>query len=128
MTYVFGFLACVTFIELFLFLDLRSQARAIVAGSHEAFGVLTASGLGDDEKETYVRSASLQLFRSTAAFTMKLLLIGAVLYGGYRSTIALFPGREASLARDLVSPGVVLTTTIAALCYIWMRNAVRRQL
>lgn len=128
MSYVFLFFACVVFIELFLFLDLRKQAGTMLNRCREAVRTLAASDLSDDEKEAYVRRTSLVMLKATGTFTLKFLLIAAVLYAGYLAALSAFPALEQALLPSLVSPAAIVTLTIAAACYVWARNAVVRQL
>lgn len=128
MTYALLFGLCVIFVELFLFLDLRRQAAAILRQARQSVSVLTDRDVGDDEKEAFVRSAALGVLGTTGGFAAKLALIAGVLYAAYRGAAWAFPGLEDALLRDAVSPVVVVTVTLTAVCYAWARDAVVKQL
>jgi cobalamin synthase len=128
MTYAILFLLCVVFLELFLFLELRKDAVAILARSREAVRVLCSAETDDDRKEAFMRRASAQTLKATAVFTLKFVLIFLLLYLIYRGAIAAIPGLEGPLVDSFVSPPVIVILTIATLCYAWARNALVKQL
>jgi hypothetical protein len=128
MSYVLPFLFCVVFIELFLFLDLRKEAVAIVARSREAMRVVVAKGMSDDDKEAFMRRESLAMFKATALLTLKLLGMGAVLYAIFLGTVAVMPDLEQSLLDSFVSPSSIALMTIGTVLYAWARNAILKQL
>jgi len=128
MIYALLFLFCVVFLELFLLLDLRQAAIAIVARSREAVRIMVAKDISDDDKEKFMRRASLAMLKATATFTLKLLGIFAVLYAIFLGAVALIPDLERPLRDSLVSPPITLTLTIATVLYAWVRNAVLKQL
>ena len=128
MIYGLLLLFCVVFLELFLLLDLRKGATAIVARSREAVRVMVAKDMSDDDKEAFMRSASLAMLKTTATFTLKLLGIFAVLYAIFLGAIALVPDLERPLLDSFVSPPIILMLTIATVLYAWVRNAILKQL
>lgn len=128
MIYALLLLSCVVFLELFLFLDLRAEATAIVARSREAVRVMVAKDMSDDDKEAFMRRASLAMLKATATFTLKFLGIFAVLYAIFLGAVALVPDLERPLLDSFVSPPIILMLTIATASYAWVRNAVLKQL
>jgi hypothetical protein len=128
MSYALLFLFCVVFLELFLLLDLRKEAVAIVARSREAVRVVVAKGMSDDEKEAFMRRESLAMLKATAMLTLKLLGICAVLYAMFLGTVAVMPDLERPLLDSFVSPPIIVMMTIATVLYAWARNAVLKQL
>ncbi|HEY7640238.1 MAG TPA: hypothetical protein VH814_10975 [Steroidobacteraceae bacterium] len=128
MRYALLFLFCVVFIELFLLLDPRKEAVAIVRRSHEAARVAAAKGMSDDEKEAFMRRESLAMFKATAMLTLKFLGIFAVLYAIFLGTVAVMPDLERPLLDDFVSPPIIAMMTIATVLYAWARNAILKQL
>lgn len=128
MIYGLLLLFCVGFLELFLLLDLRKEAVAIVARSREAVRVMVAKDMSDDNKEAFMRRASLSMLKTTATFTLKFLGILAALYATFLGVVALFPDLEQPLLDSFVSPPIILLLTIATVLYAWLRNAVLKQL
>lgn len=128
MIYALLLLFCVVFLELFLLLDLRKEATAIVARSREAVRVMVAKDMSDDDKEAFMRRASLAMLKATTTFTLKFLGIFAVLYAIFLGAVALMPDLERPLLDSFVSPPIILMLTIATGLYAWVRNAVLKQL
>jgi hypothetical protein len=128
MIYVLLILSCVVFLELFRLLRLRTETTAIVARSRDAMRVMLAKDISDDDKEAFMRRASLAMLKATATFTLKLLGVFAVLYAIFVAAVAVIPDLERPLLDSLVSPRIILILTIAAVWYAWLRNAVLKQL
>jgi hypothetical protein len=128
MIYALLFLFCVVFLELFLLLDLRKEAIAIVARSREAVRVMVAKDMSDDEKEAFMRRESLAMLKATAMFALKFLGIFAVLYAIFLGAVAVIPDLERPLLDSFVSPPIIVILTIATVLYAWARNAVLKQL
>ena len=68
MIYVFLLASCIVFIELFIVLDLKKEAMDMVARSHAAMRVMMSAEYDDDEKETLVRRASINMLKATFFF------------------------------------------------------------
>ena len=128
MIYALLLLFCVVFLELFLLLDLRKEAIAIVARSREAVRVMADADSSDDDKEAFMRRAALAMLKTTATFSLKLVGIFAVLYAMFLGAVALIPDLERPLLDSLVSPPIIAVLTIATVLYAWVRNAVLKQL
>jgi hypothetical protein len=128
MIYALLFLLCVVFLELFRLLDLRKETIAILARSREALRITVAKDISDDDKEAFMRRASLAMLGATATFTLKFLGIFAVLYATWLGVVALSPDLERPLLDSLVSLPTVSLLTIATMAYARMRNAVLEQL
>ncbi len=124
MIYVFYFVSCIAFIELFIFLDLKKEAMSIVTRSREAVSIVMASELDDDTKEVFIRRASVAMFKTTFVLVIKLLLIIVVLYAMYLLVLAVFPELTDSILEGFVSPIVIIECTFAAIGYAWTRNVV----
>jgi len=124
MVYVLLLLFCIVFFELFVRLDLRKDAMAIVTRSREAMRVMAAKDMSDDDKEAFMRRSSLAMFRTTGTFTLKFLGILVVLYAIFRGVVALLPDLERPLLDSFVSPLIIVLLTVATLLYAWLRNAV----
>lgn len=124
MIYVFLTISCVVFIELFIFLDLKEEAVQLVTRSREAMSVMKSSTLADDAKELFVRQASIEMFRITFKFAVKLLLLAVVLYAIYWLMITIVPGLRAPILESLVSPIALIGVTIGAVSYSWVRSVI----
>jgi hypothetical protein len=128
MIYALLLLFCIVFLELFLLLRLRREATAIVARSREAARVMVAKDMSDDDKEAFMRRASLAMLKLTVTFTLKFLGIFAVLYAIFLGAVALMPDLERPLLDCFASPPIILMLTIVSGLYAWVRNAVLKQL
>ena len=113
MIYALLLLFCIVFLELFLLLDLRKEALAIVVRSREAVRVMVAKDLSDDDKEAFMRRESLAMLKATAMFTLKFLGIFAVLYAIFLGAVAIVPDLERPLLDSFVSPPIIVMLTIA---------------
>ena len=120
-------LGSVIFIEGFLFLELGKQPRAILAVARDALRVLGDAHRGDDEKERCARRASRLLLAATGAMVLKLAAIAAALLLFFAGTARLFPESGAGLVAALTSPFALVLVTVAAAGYVWVRNALLRQ-
>jgi hypothetical protein len=128
MIYVLLLLFCIALFELFELLNLRKDAVHIVARSREAMRVVAAKDMSDDDKEAFMRRASLAMLKTTGLFTLKFLGVLAVVYAIFLGVVALIPDLEQPLLASFVSPSTIVLLTIATLLYAWLRNAVLKQL
>ena len=128
MIYAYLVASSIVFVELFIFLNIRASAIAIVAQSRDSMAVLTSREMSDEEKEPLVRRASLNIFVATLVFLVKFLFIAAALFGIYWALVAIFPELHNQIVTSLVSPIVVLVLTVIALLYAWVRNVVLEKL
>lgn len=119
---------CVTSVELFVLLGLRHDIVAMISVSREAVGILTSSRLADLEKEVLLRRKSLELFRLTAVFSSKFLLICLFACLIYASVVGLSPEAGKTLLENLVSLDGLALLTAVMMCYVWARNAIRKRL
>ena len=124
MIYVFLVVSCIVFVELFIFLDLKTDAAKIVKRSHKSIGVAISSELDDDEKEDFMRKASIQMFMGTFILTIKFLLIAVVLFAMYWLMISFVPDLRDPILNSFVSPIVIIGVTAAAMSYAWVRNVI----
>jgi len=88
--------------------------------------VLTSSDLDDDDKEAFMRRASLEMFKCTFLFFGKFLAIIAVLFAIYWATILALPGLRTPINDSFLSPIVLVALTVLATVYVWARNVVLR--
>jgi hypothetical protein len=119
-------LTCVVLIESFLFLQLGKQARGILAATSDALSVLGNAKVSDDDKERCTRHAARVVLTMTAMFTLKLAAIGGVLAIVFFGVASISADGGAALLAALVSPTVIVALTLAATCYLWVRNAILR--
>jgi len=126
MIYIYLAVSCIAFIEMFIALDIKREAMRLLACSRDAMEVVVSSDLGDIEKETFMRRASLELFKYTFLFLGKFLAIAAILYFIYWATIASFPSLRTPIDDIFVSPVFLLGLTVFATVYAWARNVVFR--
>jgi hypothetical protein len=124
MIYIPLLLFCIVLFELFALLEMGKDAMAIIARSQEAMRVLQSPELGDDEKESFMRRGSAEIFRATLGFAVKFLLIGLVLYLLFLLTITLFPDLKEAMLESLFSPVVIVMLTAGTMCYAWARKAI----
>jgi hypothetical protein len=129
MIYLPLLLLAIALFELFAWLRMTQDAKAIIARSQEAMRVLQSTQMGDDEKEVFMRQASLESFKATFRFALKFLLAGGVLYALYRLTITFFPHLEEPLLESFVSPVALVGVTLAVMVYARARKTIfaRRQ-
>ena len=128
MIYVFFVISCIVFIELFIFLNLQTEAAKIITRSREAMGVVISSELDDDAKEAFMRRAAIEMFKATFIFAIKFLLIVVVLYAMYWLLVRIFPELRYPILESLVSPIIIIGVTFAAMSYAWVRNVIIKQL
>lgn len=121
-------LCCILFIEAFLFLELGKQAREILASTRDTLRTLADSERTDDEKERCARRAARLMTTTTVIIILKLAAIGAVLAGVFLGAAALAPESKPGLIAALGSPAVAVALTLAGIAYVWMRNALLRQI
>jgi hypothetical protein len=117
-------LRCVVLIEAFLFLQLDRQVRGIFATTRDALYVLGDAKVSDDDKEHCTRLAARVILKMTAIFTLKLAAIVVVLCAVFFGIAAISSASAAALLAALVSPTVIVALTLAAMGYVWIRNAV----
>jgi hypothetical protein len=119
-------LSSIIFVEAFFFLGLGKQARGVFAIARDAMSVLADRRLGDEEKESCARRASGLILKMTAIVVLKLAAIGGVLFAFFLGAAKLFPASAEDLFAALASPIVLAVVTLAAVGWVWMRNAIRR--
>ena len=124
MIYVFLFTSAIVFVELFIALDVRQQAQLIVSRAREATRVILSSDLDDDQKETFMRRSSVEMFAATFKFLMKFLVIILVIYAMFFLITFTFPATREPILESFVSPIVMLGLTLAAFAYVWLRNVI----
>ncbi len=122
MTYAALLFFCIVLFELFLYLRIGKDAMSIIARSQEAMRVLRSPDLGDDEKESFMRRGSAEIFKATLYFAVKFALIGAVLYLLFLLVIAFMPDRKEALLESLMSLAMIVAMTVATLIYAWVRK------
>jgi hypothetical protein len=121
-------LGCIIFIEAFLFLELGKQARGILVNAREALRVLADPERSDEEKESCARRASRVILKITVAVVLKLAAIAVVLFALFAGAALISPQSKAGIAAALASPAVIVLLTLAGVCYVSTRNAIKRQI
>jgi len=122
MIYLFLLAFCIAFIELFMALDIKREGVNLIARSRDAMAVIASSELDDDEKESFMRRTSVEMFKATIRFIIKFLLIIMVLFVMYWLTIFAFPELRAPILQYFVSPVGIVGMTLIAIAYVWIRN------
>lgn len=128
MIYMLLALFGILFVELFLYFNLRTQIASIITLSREAVTVLLSSTIEDHDKEVFIRRRSLELLKVTTAFTVKFLLIFFVIYLVYLLCTAMIPESKEALNDSLFSVSDLAILTGTTMCYLWVRNIVRKEL
>jgi len=127
MVYLALFACAVVFFELFVRLRLLDDAGAILATSREAFGALSRSELGDDEKERMARRASVAIFGATGRFAAKFALICGVLYMLYLGLVAVAPALREPFLHAIVAPVPLVVLTAVMVAYGKFRGVAKRK-
>jgi len=122
-TLIVGTIIC---IEAFFFLRLDQQARGVLAIASDALGVLADGRLPDEQKESCARRAARLILKMTTVAVMKLAAIAGALYALFLLTAWAHPPSAAGLLDALTSPTVLVTVTLVAFAYAWMRHALLR--
>lgn len=128
MLYPLLILFAVIFFELFMLLRISKNVGEIVTRAQESMHVLASSTIGDDERETYMRRSSAEIFKATCGLAIKFLSIGLILYLLFRLIAIQFPGLRKSIVESLVSPFAIVILTAAIVCYALARKAVLAKL
>jgi hypothetical protein len=126
MLYVYLGVSCIAFVELFIALDILHESRSLISRTHEAMRVVMSTELDDDQKEVFMRRASLEMFKSTGLFLGKFLVIAAALYAVYVAAVAVFPDLRPQILASLASPASMVGLTAFAFVYVWARNVIFR--
>jgi hypothetical protein len=119
-------LSCIVLVESFLFLQLDKQVRGILATTRDALHTLGDAKTSDDDKEHATRLAARVILKMTVVFTLKLAAIIGVLGAFLFGTAAISPTGASAVVEALASPTVIVALTLAATCYVWIRNAILR--
>lgn len=121
-------LGCIIFIEAFLFLELGKEARGILVNARDALRVLTDAARSDAEKESCARRVSRLILKMTVALVLKLAAIAAALFMLFAGAALVSPQSKAGIAGALTSLPVIVLLTMASVCYLSTRNAIKRQI
>ena len=119
-TLIVGTIIC---IEAFCFLRLDQQARGILAIASDAFCVLGDVRLPAEQKESCARRAARLILKMTTVAVLKLAAIAGALYALFLGAAWAHPPSAAGILAALTSPTVLVTVTLVAFGYVWMRNA-----
>jgi Ca2+/H+ antiporter len=117
---------CVAFVELFIFLNMVTRARAILACSQQSIAVIKAKDLTDDEKEEKIRRSTLESLKLTLTFAALFLSLCAALFGLYFVFSHLLALSNEQVVTTLSSTEGLIGLTVVALLYIWARNAIQK--
>lgn len=123
MSYLFHFLFCVAFVELFILLKLSGDIHSVIKLSRKSVGVLMSSEMDDEEKELFIRRSALELFKATFLLLAKFFSVFLIVYAVY-FIIKRFSSEtgEAVLA-GFQSLTVLLILTVATIFYVWIRKS-----
>ena len=113
-------------IEAFFFLRLDTQARAVFAIASDAFAVLADGRLSDEQKESCARRAARLILKMTTVVALKLAAIAGALYALFLGAAWAHPPSAPRIMAALTSPVVLVSMTLAAFGYVWMRHAILR--
>jgi hypothetical protein len=116
---------CIVLYEMFVLLKIGKDAMAIMSRSQDAMRLLKSSEQSDDEKEAMARQRSMEMFKATLNFALKLVVIGVALYLVFWLTTTLRPDLRDALLRSLYSPVVIVLMTVGTVCYAWVRRILR---
>jgi len=128
MVYAFLIFSSIAFIELFIQFNLRGQLGSIMTISREAVNVLISSTMEDDEKEIVIRRSSLVLFKATFAIISRFSCILVIMYTSYIIMVNSVPEIEEHLLKSLYSIRDLILLTVFTICYVLIRNVIRKQL
>ena len=128
MIYAVLLLISFLFIEFFVLLRMRKTALSIVTLSQRAIGVVFSKDLSDDQKEVLIRQASVEMFKTTFKFFIKLISIVLGLYLAYMLLAKVLPFSETAFVESLYSVKVIILVTLAAMAYVWLRNVIFQRL
>lgn len=85
-------------------------------------GVITSSELDDDEKESFMRRTSVEMFKATFLFILKFLLTISILFVMYWLFTVAFPELRVPILQHFMSPLVIAGMTVVAIAYVWIRS------
>ena len=122
-TLIVGTIIC---IEAFFFLRLDIQARGVFAIASDAFAVLADRRLSDEQKESCARRAATLILKMAIIAVSKLAAIAGALYALFLVAAWAHPPSAARVVGALTSPVLLVTVTLVAFAYVWIRNALLR--
>ena len=122
MTYLALILMCLAFVEAVIGLRVTRHLAGIVAASRRATTVLCSADFDDDVKERTARAESLAIFRETAMFSVKFLLViaGPALLGV--AFVSLTDATAQGLTSAALSMGPLVGLTLLGCAYAKLRQ------
>jgi len=128
MIYITLLLLSVLLIELFVLLDITHSVRSVLRISRDAYSTMMSSELDENVKEQFVRRSSLDMFKITLLFLVKITFVLLVLYVLYMILSSLFSLSEDRLIEVSFLPQTIIALIIFGFLYIRLRNVIIRRL
>jgi hypothetical protein len=118
----------VLFIELFILLDINDTIGSVFRISRDAYSIMKSSELDENEKERFVRRSSLDMFKITLVFLVKITFILLALYGLYILLSSVLPLSEDRLIEVSFLPQTIIALILLSFLYIRLRSVIIRRL
>ena len=128
MIYITLLLLSVLLIELFVLLDITHSVRSVLRISRDAYSTMMSSELDENVKEQFVRRSSLDMFKITLLFLVKITFVLLVLYVLYMILSSVFSLSEDRLIEVSFLPQTIIALIIFGFLYIRLRNVIIRRL
>jgi len=128
MIYITLLLLSVLLIELFLLVDITHSVRSVLRISRDAYSTMMSSELDENVKEQFVRRSSLDMFKITLLFLVKITFVLLVLYVLYMILSSVFSLSEDRLIEVSFLPQTIIALIIFGFLYIRLRNVIIRRL
>ncbi len=128
MVYILLLSLSIVFVELFIFLNIISDAQGVLKLSAESVNVMKSKTMTDDEKEAFMRKNSATMFIATMKFLAKFVLIFAILFGLIYIIEISSKLLAEQVMQSFVSVYMMIALTAATLIYVWIRNVIRGKL
>ena len=118
----------IVFIEMFIALKIIPDAQGVLKLSAQSVEVMKSKEMTDREKESFMRTNSLNMLKATAKFIFKfLLIVGVLVLLSFLIELYSTELSEAVIA-SFSSIKHMVIITVAAMFYVWIRNVVSKKL
>ena len=128
MIYVSLLLLSVLFIELFILFGINNSVRSVLRVSREAYAVIMASELNDNEKELFLRRSSLDMLGITLIFLAKIAAIVLALFILFLLLSSAFSLSGDRLIEVSLLPQTMIALIVLGVLYIRLRSVIIRRL
>ena len=128
MIYITLLLLSVLLIELFVLVDITYSVRSVLRISRDAYSTMMSSELDENVKEQFVRRSSLDMFKITLLFLVKITFVLLVLYVLYMILSSVFSLSEDRLIEVSFLPQTIIALIIFGFLYMRLRNVIIRRL